>query len=111
MNCPTCVTVNNVAETDARSKSDAALEVERAAKAEATRRFREALEAVDKSLTGLSDVLTYFPGVEPVRLALLEEAARDLERFASERSDVSAHHGQVGRSGRAGKDAGRARAV
>ena len=75
------------AETDALGTAEAALESERAARAEATRRFREARNAVDKSLTGVSEVLTFFPGVEPLRLELLEEAARDLEQLANERSD------------------------
>ncbi len=63
-----------------------ALDAERLAKAEATRRFKEARDTIDKSLTGVSDALQYFPGVESARRALLEQAADDYERFAEEKS-------------------------
>lgn len=78
----------------ARADADTAYEAEKVARAEeelakqeAIRRFRDARTAVDKSLTGISDVLTNFPGVEPIRIELLKEAASDYERFASEKSD------------------------
>jgi serine/threonine-protein kinase len=64
-----------------------ALEAERQAKAEATRRFKQARDTIDKSLTGVSDALQNFPGVEPARRGLLEQAANDYEQFANDDSD------------------------
>ncbi len=54
---------------------------------EALENFRQARTAVDTSLTGISKVLKYYPGVQPMRQGLLEKAAADYERFASEKSD------------------------
>jgi serine/threonine-protein kinase len=75
-----------------------ALAAERAAKAEAMRRFLEARETVDKSLTGVSNVLRYYPGVEPLRIELLKKAAEDYERFAREQSDDPQLQAESGRA-------------
>ncbi|MFP6753983.1 MAG: protein kinase, partial [Pirellulaceae bacterium] len=54
---------------------------------EALDNFRQARGAVDTSLTGISKVLKYYPGVQQMRQGLLEKAAADYEEFASEKSD------------------------
>ncbi len=64
-----------------------ALAAETAARAEATQRFKEARDAVDRSLTGVSQVLEDLPGVQSVRIELLKTADEDYERFAADRSD------------------------
>ena len=74
-------------EQRAHNETERALDAERLAKAEATRRFKEARDTIDKSLTGVSEALQFFPGVEPARRQLLEQAAADYERFAEEKSD------------------------
>ncbi len=81
-------------EADAHAETGRALEAEqnaladvRVAKDEATRRFRQARRAVDEMLTGVSDALLYYPGVQQLRTRLLEKAAQDYEQFAAARSD------------------------
>lgn len=74
------------------------LSAERLAKAEATRRFKEARDTIDKSLTGVSDALQFFPGVEPARRQLLEQAATDYERFAQEKSNAPELRLEAGRA-------------
>jgi serine/threonine-protein kinase len=64
-----------------------ALENERLARTEAIRRFKDARDAVDKSLIGVSEALQYFPGVDRARRELLEKAAADYARFAQEKSN------------------------
>jgi serine/threonine-protein kinase len=54
---------------------------------EALDNFRQARGAVDTSLTGISKVLKYYPGVQQMRQGLLEKAAADYELFASQKSD------------------------
>lgn len=60
----------------------------RAAKAEAIDRFRDARDAIESSLVGISEALRDFPGVQEARRQLLEKAADDYSRFAREKSDV-----------------------
>lgn len=74
-------------ERQALAAAQQAREAEEAAKADATRRFHDAQETVHRSLTGVAKVLLYFPGVQPLRAELLEQAAMDLERFAAEDSE------------------------
>lgn len=75
------------AETKALKAEKTALAAAEAAKREATERFRQARRAVDESFTGISQALENYPGVQRLRTELLENAARDYERFAAERSD------------------------
>ncbi len=56
-------------------------------RSEAIRRLHEARDAVDTWLTGASDVLENFPGVQQVRQRLLEQAVARYTQFASEVSD------------------------
>lgn len=49
---------------------------------EAVHRFQQAREAVDVWLTGTKDELTYYPGMDAIRIRLLERAAADYEDFA-----------------------------
>jgi tetratricopeptide (TPR) repeat protein len=74
-------------EAAAKRELQVAIQDTQKAKQEATVRFQETRAAVDKSLTGVADVLRYYPAVQPLRVRLLEEAAQDYERFAGERSD------------------------
>jgi serine/threonine-protein kinase len=74
------------------------LTAERQAKAEALRRFREARRAIDKSLTGVSNVLEYYPGVQALRARLLEQAALDYERLAAETSTDPELQAEAGRA-------------
>lgn len=60
---------------------------ERRSRNEALLRFREARDAVDTWLTGSSEALKYFPGVQEARKRLLEQAAEDYESFVKTRSD------------------------
>ncbi len=57
------------------------------AKQEAVQRFGQARQAVDKWLTGVGDVLAYFPGTDKARQRLLEQAAEDYEQFARRHSN------------------------
>jgi len=75
-----------------------ALAGERAARAEAVERFREARRAVDRSVTGVSDVLEFYPGVQKLRAILLKKAADDYERFAREKSDDPELLAETGRA-------------
>ncbi|MCP3693357.1 MAG: protein kinase, partial [Planctomycetaceae bacterium] len=97
-----------LAEADQRSKAEDATEVakqtaaanlklansERDAKQEALARrqealanFKQARSAVDTALTGISEILKYYPGVQRARLGLLEKVAEDYLKFASQKSD------------------------
>ena len=75
-------------ETAARKDAEVARDAEEMARQDATRRFREARSAVDRSLSEVSDLLAYFPRAQQARARLLEEAARDYERMANDRSDL-----------------------
>ena len=61
-----------------------ALVGEREAKELATERFQESRETVDKMMTGVSDALSDFPGMRPLRQRFLGEAARKYEEYAGE---------------------------
>lgn len=58
----------------ARDAEAVALAAERVASREANQRFRDAREAIDTSVTGVSSVLQYFPGTQELRTRLLEKA-------------------------------------
>ncbi len=82
------------AETKAKLRAEEALESEKVAlakekesRAEALRRFQDARRAVDRALTGVSNVLMNYPGFLEIRTQLLTEAANDYERFSQEKSD------------------------
>lgn len=57
------------------------------AKREAVERLADAERAVDVSLTGVNEVLRFFPSAQTVRQRLLEQAAEDYARFANVQSD------------------------
>ena len=71
---------------------------EAAARQEALSRLQEARGAVDIWLTGASEALKYFPGVQATRERLLGKAAQDYERFAAQRSDDVALECERGRA-------------
>ncbi len=56
-------------------------------RADAVRRLHESRDAVDTWLTGTSEALEYFPGVQQVRRRLLEQAVNRYSQFAAEDSD------------------------
>ena len=60
---------------------------EELAKQTAVDRLSEAEQAVDVSLTGVNEVLKFYPSAQSVRLKLLEQAATDYAKFASVNSD------------------------
>jgi len=57
------------------------------ARQQAERRFLQARQTVDTWLTGYSEALRHFPGMQPVRARMLELAAREYERFVQEKHD------------------------
>ena len=73
-------------------------EQEQHARREATDRLVEAQSAVDTWLTGMSESLAYYPGVQEARKQLLREAAADYERFVRQRSDDPALETERGRA-------------
>ena len=61
---------------------------ERKAKQQATDRFKQSRNAVDTWLTGFSEALSYYPGVQKFRERMLLRAAEDYEQFvATEETD------------------------
>ena len=71
---------------------------ERDARREGLLRFRKARDSVDTWLTGTSEAMKYYPGVQEVREYLLAEAAKDYEWFAEQ---ISIDVGQETERGRA----------
>ncbi|MDB5386369.1 MAG: pknD 2 [Planctomycetaceae bacterium] len=57
------------------------------AKRESLRRTRQTREAIDTSLSGMSDSLETFPGMQDARRRLLVKAASDYQKLAEEKSD------------------------
>lgn len=78
-----------IAEREAREAADTA-------RSEAVAQFQNARDAVDKSLTGFSSVLEYFPAAGPIREQLLQEAAADYEQFAAVSSDIPEVRAEAG---------------
>ncbi|MBI2477348.1 MAG: tetratricopeptide repeat protein, partial [Planctomycetia bacterium] len=75
------------AERDAKERANASLQAETLAKAEATRRFEEARDAVDTMMTGVSEVLAYFPGMQALREQLLTQAVERYGEFTAAKED------------------------
>ena len=63
---------------------DQARRGEERAKADATARFQESRETVDKMVTGVNDNLKEFPSMQPLRLRLLEQAAEKYKSYAED---------------------------
>ena len=57
------------------------------AKDEALAHFEQARRSIDKSLIELSDKLEEYPGVQELRTRLLEDAAKEYEALAEQKSD------------------------
>lgn len=77
---------NHVAESlwkeqQARVLATESLEAEQAAKKLALQQFRRAQDAIDRSLSGVSEVLAVFPATSAVRAGLLQSAAEDYEEL------------------------------
>lgn len=75
------------AETAAKDRANQSLQAETLAKAEATRRFEEARDAVDTMMTGVSNALQYFPGMQSLREQLLTQAVERYQQFATDKED------------------------
>ncbi len=60
---------------------------EKAARAEAVKRFAESRRTVDKWLTGFTDAIEYYPGVQSFRNRMLTQAAENYSLFAKQVSD------------------------
>lgn len=56
------------------------------ARSEAVERFAQTRETVDKWLTGFSEAVVFYPGVQTFRERMLEQAAQDYEEFAEQQS-------------------------
>lgn len=87
-----------IAAQESEDKEEKAKLAATAARAEAVERFRDAREAVEKSLLGVSEALEDFPGVQSLRMELLEQAAADYARFAENRSDDPDLQGESARA-------------
>jgi len=74
-------------ETLARESAENAQRDEQVAKQLALVQFRRAQDAIDRSLTGVSEVLEFFPGTETLRMQLLQKAAEDYEQLVDVRHD------------------------
>jgi eukaryotic-like serine/threonine-protein kinase len=68
------------------------------AKKEALLHFEQARRSIDKSLIELSDALTEYPGVQEVRRRLLEDAAKDYETLAEQKSEQPELRLEIARS-------------
>ncbi|MCA9143959.1 MAG: protein kinase [Planctomycetaceae bacterium] len=75
------------AEKTAKDRASASLQAETRARAEATRRFEEARDAVDTMMTGVSEVLAYFPGMQALREQLLTQAVQRYQQFTADEQD------------------------
>ena len=49
--------------------------------------FRKARQVVDTALTGISEIIEYYPGVQRAREGLLRSVAREYEEFAAEQGE------------------------
>lgn len=82
----------------ANQKEILAREQETRAKGEAVRRSKQTREAVDTLLSGISDALDEFPGMQDARRRLLERAAQDYARLAEEKSSDRELQAEAARS-------------
>ena len=74
-------------EADQRIIAEDAKEIAEARRVEAMHNLRKARRVVDTALTGISEIIQYYPGVQRVREGLLKEVAKEYEEFASQQSD------------------------
>ncbi|MFT7643884.1 MAG: tetratricopeptide (TPR) repeat protein/tRNA A-37 threonylcarbamoyl transferase component Bud32, partial [Pirellulaceae bacterium] len=76
------------AEKVALGRAGESLKSAKAARELAHQRFLDARRTVDESVTGLSEVLRFYPNTQPLREELLTRAAREYEKFAKVHSDA-----------------------
>jgi serine/threonine protein kinase len=74
-------------EADQRIIAEDATKIAEARRVEAMENFRKARRVVDTSLTGISEIIQYYPGTQRIREGLLKIAAKEYEEFASQQSD------------------------
>jgi len=72
---------------DLADQNETLAQREQVAKREAVTRLGEARKAVDTWLTGMSDALQYYPGMQEARRRLLEKAVLQYQQFAQQPSD------------------------
>ncbi|MBI5759268.1 MAG: protein kinase, partial [Planctomycetales bacterium] len=82
----------------ARDATERAFVAEREAKEIALARHRLAQEAVDAWLTGVSEVLRYYPALQQARVRLLRLAAQDYERLTTGQTNDSQLQAESGRT-------------
>ena len=74
-------------EADQRIIAEDATEIAEARRVEAMDNLRKARRVVDTALTGISEIIRYYPGTQRIREGLLKEVAKEYEEFASQQSD------------------------
>jgi serine/threonine protein kinase len=74
-------------EADQRIIAENAQEIAETRRLEAMDNLRKARRVVDTALTGISEIIQFYPGVQRVREGLLKEVAKEYEEFASQQSD------------------------
>lgn len=84
--------------TIANRKEIEAREQETKAKGEALRRSKQTRAAIDELLSGMSNALDEFPGMQDARRRLLERAAKDYARLAEEKSGDKELQAEAARS-------------
>jgi tetratricopeptide (TPR) repeat protein len=83
---------------DARRRAQDAAVAEEKAREKAEASFLEARDAVDEWLTGFTEALAYYPGVNAFRTRMLEQAARRYERFLTQAADDPVVQLEAGRT-------------
>ncbi len=68
----------------AKQRAEQALIAEQQANTVAAQRLDQARHAIDTMMTGVSDVLAYFPGMQALREELLQQAVERYEQYAAE---------------------------
>ena len=74
-------------EAEQRIIAEDAKEIAEIRRVEAMDNLRKARRVVDTALTGISEIIQYYPNVQRVREGLLKEVAKEYEEFASQQSD------------------------
>ena len=74
-------------ESAQRIIAENAKEIAEVRRVEAIENLRKARKVVDTSLTGISEIIRYYPGVQRVREGLLEEVAKEYEEFAAQQGE------------------------
>ena len=74
-------------ESAQRIIAENAKEIAEVRRVEAVENLRKARRVVDTALTGITEIIRYYPGVQRVREGLLEEVAKEYEEFAAQQGE------------------------